>query len=351
VLAELGVGPDFEQLDHPPGRPLHYTHRNIAGTEVYFVANPNPGPLIARCAFRVAGQQPELWHPDTGNLERAAVWEAKSHSAVVPLKLDPVGSIFVVFRELSTGPDPVVAVARNGAADAAAEVSANQDGHLWLLAPAAGVYELKTASGKRLQAEVKDLPAPVSLSSKWELHFPPGSAAPEHVTLDKLISWTEHRNPGVKYFSGAATYETTLRVPPQWIASDLRLCLDLGKVEVIAELSVNGQFLGILWKPPFQADVTQAIKAGNNFLQIKVVNLWPNRLIGDEQRPEDCQWRPAGEGEALAEWPSWLLQNQPSPTGRLTFTTWKHWHKDSPLLESGLLGPVTLHFSRRILIE
>ena len=105
-----------------------------------------------------------------------------------------------------------------------------------------------------------------------------------------------------------------------------------------AEVSLNGQDLGILWKPPFRANLTAAAKPGVNKLTIKVTNLWPNRLIGDEQLPPDVEWKEL----QLKEWPQWLLDGKPSPTGRLTFTTWHHWKKDDALLESGLLGPVTL---------
>jgi len=104
-------------------------------------------------------------------------------------------------------------------------------------------------------------------------------------------------------------------------------------------LRVNGQNFGILWKPPFRADVTGALRPGRNLLEVKVTNLWPNRLIGDERQfPDDCEW----SGPALARWPLWFLKGGPRPSGRFTFATWKHYGKDSPLLESGLLGPVRL---------
>jgi hypothetical protein len=79
-----------------------------------------------------------------------------------------------------------------------------------------------------------------------------------------------------------------------------------------------------------------------------VVNLWPNRLIGDASLPEDCEWEDAFGGKRLVRWPPWLLEGKPSPTGRLTFATWKVWDADAPLLPSGLLGPVTLRAARRI---
>jgi hypothetical protein len=123
------------------------------------------------------------------------------------------------------------------------------------------------------------------------------------------------------------------------IARRQRVYLELGRVQVIAEVKLNGRDLGILWKPPFRVDVSGAVQAGDNALEVRVTNLWVNRLIGDEQLPEDCQRHPGGN---LVQWPQWLLAGKPSPTGRRTFATWRHWSKDSPLLESGLLGPVTL---------
>jgi hypothetical protein len=117
------------------------------------------------------------------------------------------------------------------------------------------------------------------------------------------------------------------------------LWLDLGWVKNIAEVSVNGRPQGILWKPPFRANITDAAKPGKNKLEIKVTNLWPNRLIGDEQLLPDCQWSP---NDMLRAWPRWLSEGKPSPAGRLTFTTWHHWKKDDALVESGLLGPVTV---------
>jgi len=169
------------------------------------------------------------------------------------------------------------------------------------------------------------------------------------VTLERLISWTDHPNPGVKYFSGTATYRRQFEVPREMLARNLSLYLDLGRVSVIAQAKLNGRDLGILWKPPFRADITDFLHAGANELLVSVVNLWPNRLIGDEQLPDDCEWippstpgnpTPPNYGAALARWPQWFLAQKPSPTGRLTFTTWKFWTKDDPLMESGLLGPV-----------
>jgi hypothetical protein len=119
----------------------------------------------------------------------------------------------------------------------------------------------------------------------------------------------------------------------------------LGKVEVMAAVKLNGKDLGILWKEPYRVEVTGALKSGENALEVEVVNLWINRMIGDEQLPEDSERNPNG---TLKQWPPWLQEGKPSPTGRFTFTSWRLWQKDSPLVESGLLGPVKLRATQRM---
>ena len=207
-----------------------------------------------------------------------------------------------------------------------------------------GRVELHMDGGNVLHADAADLPAPQEVAGAWNLSFPPDWGAPSAVSLDQLISWTDCTNDGVRYFSGTATYEKEIEVPAERLTAGRELWLDLGAVKNFAEVSLNGQNFGALWKPPFRVNITAAAKPGVNHLVVKVTNLWPNRLIGDEHLPPDCQWN----GKQLKAWPQWLLEGRPSPTGRLTFTTWHHWTKDSPLLESGLLGPVTLRTAETI---
>jgi hypothetical protein len=107
----------------------------------------------------------------------------------------------------------------------------------------------------------------------------------------------------------------------------------------MAEVALNGKSLGTLWKLPYRIDVTDAIKPGENTLEVKVVNLWINRQIGDEQLPEDSDRNP---NSTLKSWPAWLIDGRPSPTGRRTFTSWRLWKKTDPLSPSGLLGPVKI---------
>ncbi len=224
----------------------------------------------------------------------------------------------------------------------AAEVRGEKNDRLLLEAREPGDYELKTASGRLLKIRAPVLPAPLKISGPWELRFPPNGGAPERVTLDPLISWSEHNDPGVKFFSGTATYAKMITVPRELVGTDRRITLDLGKVQVMAAVKLNGRDLGVFWKPPYRVDVTGALKAGANELEVRVANLWINRMIGDEELPEDSDRNPDG---TLKSWPQWVQEGKPSPTGRFTFTSWRLWKKGEPLAASGLLGPVTLRAS------
>lgn len=200
-----------------------------------------------------------------------------------------------------------------------------------------GTYTLTEASGKSHRIETAGAKEQM-LAAPWTLSFPPKLGAPESVKLEKLASWTEHENPGVKYFSGSATYATRFTVTPQ---KDQAVILDLGRVKNFAEVQVNGKPLPTLWKAPWRLDITSLVTAGENTLTVRVTNLWVNRLIGDEFFPEEVEW--SGRTGPIKTWPQWLLEGKPRPqTERVAFTTWRFWNKEDKPLESGLLGPVRL---------
>jgi len=194
------------------------------------------------------------------------------------------------------------------------------------------------ASGKKTSARIDGVTPALEITGQWSLSFPPNWGAPANAVFDRLMSWTDSTDNGIKYFSGTATYAKEIEIPAGDLGAGHSLWLDLGRVKNLAEISLNGKSLGIFWKPPFRVNITGAAQPGKNKLEIKVTNLWPNRLIGDEQLPDDREWN----GKRLREWPQWVLDGKPSPTGRYTFTTWHHWTKDDALLESGLIGPVRL---------
>jgi len=440
ALASLTLQPDFECVNK--NAPLLYIHRRTHDTDIYFICNQSSQPFEADCLLRVNGKTPEFWYPDIGTIVDAPIYsyEGSGENARTRfhLSLDPVGSVFVVFRRQSRrihatslqrdtaessgarpealvvhqacygspdgtrvadvtssvsalvqdealqftvqnslfGPDPAPGqvkqltirytldgrdaenTVREGGSIAlisersslgplGARLSYNRQGALELISSRVGSYLIKAADGKSGKVQVSAVPASLAWDDSWDLTFPSGWGAPAHVALPKLISWHEHQDSGVRYFSGTGVYIRKVVVPQEMLAVGGQLHLHLGDVQVLAEVWINGYHLGIFWKPPFCIDVTGIFKPGTNEVRIAVTNLWPNRLIGDEQLPPDAEWvaYPWTFGKALKAWPQWLLERKPSPAGRFAFTTWQAWQKDDSLLPSGLIGPVRLQRS------
>jgi (4-O-methyl)-D-glucuronate---lignin esterase len=193
--------------------------------------------------------------------------------------------------------------------------------------------------------QISGIEAPQEIPGPWHVSFPPNLVAPAEINLPELISLHKHAEKGVRYFSGTATYTKGFQVGKKPAAGGKRLYLDLGRVEVFAEVRLNGKNLGVVWRPPFRLDITEATRPGENNLEVMVTNLWPNRLIGDEHLPPENEYEETRSlfGGAIKKLPDWYVEGKPKPLGgRITFATWKHFDKDSPLLESGLVRPVRL---------
>lgn len=370
LLPALAAPPDFGYAAKAGGSRLSYIHRRLGATDLYFVANNQNETVDVQCSFRVRDKRPELWYPDTGRVERIAVFDQSGACTRVPLRFGPYASVFVVFRSGATGPHavsitsagvPLFPVAFPGTAASSPsvvgvrlpEIVEDAQGKLQATAWESGAFEVRLADGRSCKLAVPRVPAPRSVPGPWEVRFPPGAGVPEKTAFAELVSWTERPEKGIKYFSGTATYHTPLHWEPSATGDPQRVFLDLGVVKNLAEVKLNDRPLGVLWKPPYLLDISKSLKPGTNALEIRVTNLWPNRLIGDEQLPDDCRWGREGQGgsQPLAEWPPWLLEGQPRTSGRQTFATWKHWHKDDSLLPSGLLGPVVLRTTTEIAIS
>lgn len=217
----------------------------------------------------------------------------------------------------------------------------------------AGVYGVTRADGQATRVEVKSVPTPIEVVGPWSVKFQKDRGAPGSISMGKLASLSESNVDGVRYFSGAADYEATFTLPAGTAGRDHAVRLSLGGVRDIAEVWINGKSLGVWWRDPFEGDVSSLVKDGSNTLRVRVTNTWVNRLVGDEQLPDDCEWN----GITIKSWPDWFKAGSAAPLrerpekGRFTFTTWKHWHKDSALPESGLLGPVKILVGTRVKVE
>ncbi len=308
ALAALQLGPDFAA--QPAQSTVRYTHRRDGDTEIYFVTSRDQKELKFTARLRTSGKIPVLWDTERGTHQTAPSWRMQAGYTEVDLILPANTSVFIVLRETT-----------------AATVSAPLP-------------------------ETKPAPAPVAIEGAWEVLFPEAGK----IAFPALTSWTESKVTSVKYFSGTATYRKVIDVPANWLELARTPWLDLGDVRELAHVRINGIDCGVAWHAPFQVPVESALKPGQNVLEVEVTNTWANRLIGDEQAAEDCTYsapivgpfkdkagNPLPVGRRLTQFPDWLIQRAPRPSSRKTFSNWNYFTKDSPLLVSGLLGPVRLY--------
>jgi hypothetical protein len=323
ALAAMSVTPDFSYQFNSAGADsesepaLEFVHRKTANAEIYFVRNTQSCELEAALSFRVRNRAPELWNTDNGKMISALVYtETKDGRTEIPLSFPAKGSVFVVFERPAER--HLVKVEKDGSTifpsihqGTGVFASANRD----FVATSPGTYVATNSQGNKqtIVVSASELQAPAETS--WTLSFPSGWGAPASVPVKHFQPWTESTDPGVRYFSGTATYRTTLQIPAGLVTSGRQLWLQLGQVREIATVTVNGHAAETLWREPFAARIDPLIHAGDNSIEIKVANLWPNRLIGDLQ---------------------------PSAAEKFTRTNVRAYTKDSPLLPSGILGPVTL---------
>ena len=184
----------------------------------------------------------------------------------------------------------------------------------------------------------------VTVGGPWQVELEPAVGAKKQIELPELKSLSESTDTAVKYFSGTATYHTTVNVAATLLGEGKRVELDLGDVRDLVTVRVNGKTNGVIWHPPFVRDITSALQPGQNTLELAVANTWHNRLVGDEQFPADFEFgtdRGPDRGRALKTYPDWFIKNLPRPaTNRLAFVNWYYHRKETPLIPSGLLGPV-----------
>ncbi|KAA6300178.1 MAG: hypothetical protein EZS26_003676, partial [Candidatus Ordinivivax streblomastigis] len=281
ILAE-SVPADFETDGG-----IRFTHRTLPDADIYLVSNRTGKTENATCKFRITGMKPELWNPVTGDMRALPEYTVEGEQTVIPLQFDVNEGYFIVFRK---------------------DVSS-------------------AATGKNFP-ELKPV---TTLNNSWLVSFDPKWGGPESMVFDQLTDWSQNTDLGIKYYSGTAVYRQTFDLPQQ---DGQTLWLDLGKVKNMARVRLNGKDLGVVWTAPWRVDITAAVKSKDNQLEIEVVNLWANRLIGDEQLPDD--------GIHDGQFPQWLIDGTARTSGRYTFATHKHYKKNSSLSESGLLGPVSI---------
>jgi hypothetical protein len=268
ALARLGVTPDFTYSGAQADAQILYVHRALRRGDIYFLNNRRPRAENVEARFRVSGLSPEVWRADTGQTEPIS-YRMEGDVTVVPLHFDAEESFFIVFAQQT--------------------------------------------SRKKLEIPARELTQVAAVDGPWNVRFQPGRGAPDSIRLDTLQSLSENAAPGVKYFSGEATYSTTFALPGR-VSAGKPVFLDLGRVADIAEVRLNGKVVGTAWHAPFRVDISRAVREGVNQLEVRVADRWVNRLIGDAQ--------PGAQ--------------------RVAYTTFSPYLPNAPLLPSGLLGPVAI---------
>jgi hypothetical protein len=284
ILKSMQVSQDFES-----DGPIRYTHRASPNWDAYFIANKTGETVTANATFRSIKGTPQLWDPLTGKVTVLPEFKKQGAQTTIPVQLAAYQSYFVVFSK-----------------DAAPAIA--------------------TAKKRNFTASVTI----ATLSGPWNVSFDPKWGGPKNITFDDLQDWTLRPEEGIKYYSGLATYTKQFDMPT--IAG--KLFIDLGQIKNLARVKLNGKDLGVVWTAPWRVEIPPGLLQKQNKLEIEVANLWPNRLIGDASISDD--------GPRNGKWPEWLLKGQPRKSKRYTFTSFNPYNKNTKLLSSGLMGPVTV---------
>ena len=343
ILVKMKVHPDFSFRSNQDKTALDYIHHSTNTEEIYFVANRFARKGIndfefrylthlpdryeqVECTFRVSGKIPQLWNPKSGETKEILVYREENGHTIVPLNLEPEGSVFVVFKT-APAQKHVTAIQKDGKnwfpqnqfeTKETPLIDLFKQGEKMVAAIyESGMYTLTWSDGRKETVRADKIQSPTELTGKWDLHFDPKWGAPEKLEINALKSWIKFEEPGIKYYSGTANYLKSFSLTANDIRNKL-LILDLGNVQEMASVKINGHQMQVMWSAPFLFDITPFVREGANNLEVEVVNLWPNRLIGDSKLPEKQ---------------------------RLTQTNINKFNvpdAESFLRESGLLGPVKI---------
>lgn len=322
---------------------LFFTHRQTDKQDIYFVYNDSGKRKLFDTSFEVTGKVPELWDANTGKIKKIAAFNINNDVTNVAFRLEQNESAFVVFNDDAAGKVKInPQLVRNN------DVEALYNEH--------GAIEFVASNNQKLAVDVNgqlknvtlnNIPAVQTLTGSWQVTFEKSYGLDQRFTFEKLTNWKDSASPEIRAYSGIATYNKIFNVSADILANDKSVTLDLGKVSDSAQVFINGNEVGTAWLAPFALDVSAYLQAGENQLMVKVANSWSNRLITDESLPDSSQyWQ--DNGVHLPVMPDWYTNNEPLPNygkegHRRTFTTYKFVKVDDPLVDSGLLGPVSLN--------
>ena len=339
ILQEDALLPDFQANSNAADSEIRYIHRTLPSAEMYYVSNQKERTEELTLQFRVTGLVPEAWDPVTGKKMELLMFKDDGTATTVALRMGPYDAQFIVFKKPARAIHAVMELAKDGkpvrslaqpaqsqsSLSASVRLAGQSGAELTVWEP--GAYSVSFLNSATQQVTLTDLPAPETVQGSWSVVFPQGRGAPQgDIEFETLLSWTQRPEAGIQYFSGTASYRRSIQLDTARLQANRRVVLDLGAVSHLAEVFVNDQPLGVLWNAPFQVDITDAAKVGLNTVEVRVTNVWKNRLIGDAKLPE-------AERTTWTAYP--FYKNEPN----------------TPLMKSGLLGPVRLLSSETVSID
>ncbi len=340
------------------GQPdFNFYHRRTEKEDIYFVYNHNLTEVeTLNCSFLIEGKVPELWNAETGEITKLVEYTTKNERTDIVIEMHPQESVFVVFKDARLEQPKVVYTPSNNVLKPSFSLDANNN--LQAEVCKNGNYKALVNDSENWTINVNDIPYPVEIKGNWDINFREQDYYKATLKTDELFDWTTHDTEQIKHYSGTAIYNTIFNIEKGTLKSDQKFQLNLGEVNVIAKVILNGKDIGVSWIAPHQFNVTNALKEGKNTLEIQVTNQWTNRLIGDEKLPNQTGYvvkrGSPGFGDSgfrgkFKKMPKWFRNNESLPEGpRSTFSVYSFQKATDKLLPSGLLGPVTILTSKII---
>lgn len=340
IISELKLKPDVKIIAQGTDS-IRYIHKKLKDTDIYFISNQRDNDLNFTASFRNHGKRPEIWDAETGKTWNALVFDTIGNTVNIPLSLTPKGAFFVVFNQ------PLPAKWINKAGSKNIDFAAILNSDLKVCLPDNNVsVNLNFSDGSKQTKILVKSRAGQALEGSWVLDFLDGRGAPANYKMDQLKLWQNIDRPAIRYYSGTVSYRNQFKRAN--INPDEITMLELGALYDLAEVFVNEKSAGIIWKKPYQLNISPFLKNGDNTIEIRVTNRWINRLIGDEFIQTELKYDISNNKFTtgkLLELPLWLGNPTIKRTDkRSTFTTWKHYSNKDLLVNSGLLDPVKLKF-------
>lgn len=296
VLTRQGITPDFIAKTDNNHSNIAYIHRSTGTEEIYFICNPDSVAVNSVLQFRVTGMQPQLWDPLTLEMSQPAVYNVDNFSTTLPLKLGSYSSIFVVFSKekpislhvtsVSSNKEPVFPNKTN-VSTINLIIAKSTDNSFEVNSDVAGQYELTLSDGTNRIVEVQKKKTEI-LKGPWDVRFAYGWGFNPVQQFDSLIDWLNNPNPEIAAYSGLVSYKLAFALPKEFLTSEKKYTIDLGKVGEVARVFLNGIEVGTSICPPHQFMLENVLREGENNLVVEVANTWLNQYLYDiKKAPEN----------------------------------------------------------------